>query len=124
MAEKSVREQISEIHEAVFKMRADQEAAKAICQNVHTVIDRRIDGLHKKIAGNGKPGIEENLETQTRRLDRLETRIIAYASIAMILAQMFGPKVMKKIGWDNEEPKIVYVQEAKALNPDTKIAIK
>lgn len=124
MAEKSVREQISEIHEAVFKMRADQEAAKAICQNIHTVIDRRIDGLHKKIAGNGRPGIEDNVQTLTRRLDKWENRVIAYASVAMILAQMFGPKVLKKIGWDAEPPQIVYVQATEALKDGHKIAIK
>ena len=87
-------------------------------------MNSRIDGIHKKIAGNGKPGIEDNLQILTRRLDKWENRVIAYASVAMILAQMFGPKVLKKIGWDTEPPQIVYVQATEPLNAAHKIAIK
>ena len=124
MEKKSTEDKIDEIHTAVIEMRAQMAADKAICANTHTTVNSRIDGLHKKIAGNGQPGIEKNLETQTRRLDRLETRIIAYATIAMMLVQAFGPKVLKKIGLEEDpQPQIVYVQTAD-LKAAHKIAIK
>lgn len=124
MEKKTTEDKIDEIHTAVIQMKATMEADKTICANVHATVNSRIDGLHKKIAGNGQPGIEKNLETQTRRLDRLETRIIAYATVAMMLVQAFGPKVLKKIGWDTEPPQIVYVQATEPLKPGQKIAIK
>ena len=96
---KSTEEKIDEIHDAVIQMKADMAADRKICANTHTTMNTRFDGLHRKIVGNGQPGIEQNLQTLTTRFDRFETRFIAYATAAIIVVQVVAPHIAKALGW-------------------------
>lgn len=96
---KTTDEKIDEIHQAVTEMRAQMTADRTICANTHGTLNSRLDGLHKKIAGNGQPGLEQKHEDLARRFDRLEIKIVAWASVAVFVGQLVGPKLLKMAGW-------------------------
>ena len=96
---KTTEELVWEIHDAVTGIRADLSAMKTVCKATHDTVDGRIVGLHKKIVGNGQPGIEQNLATLTSRFDKLETKLIVWASVALFVGQLVAPKVSKLMGW-------------------------
>ena len=93
-------EKINEIHDTVIEIKSSIKAEKTICQSQHRIVDERIHGLHRVIKGNGQPGIEQNLQTLSTRFDKLETKIITYAAVAIFLGQIIAPKVLKLIGWN------------------------
>lgn len=97
---KTTEELIWEIHEAVTGIKSDMAARKEICANTHEVMDSRMNGLHKKIVGNGQPGLEQNLASLTARFDKLETKLIVWASTALFVGQLVAPKVSKLMGWN------------------------
>ena len=96
---KTTEELIWEIHGAVSDIKAEMSARKEICENIHEVMDARMNGLHKKIVGNGQPGLEQNLATLTSRFDKLETKLIVWASVALFVGQILAPKAAKMLGW-------------------------
>jgi hypothetical protein len=97
---KTTEKLIWEIHDAVMELKAQRAADKTVCENVHGIVNGRLDGLHKKIAGNGQPGLEQKHEDLARRFDRLEIKIIVWASVAVFVGQIFGPKLLKLAGWN------------------------
>ncbi len=91
-------EKLDEIHDAVIAIKLQLAAKDTLCAATHKTVDSRLDGLHKKIVGNGQPGLEQNLQTLTSRFDKLETRIIGWASAAVFLGQIIGPKILSLFG--------------------------
>lgn len=97
---KTTEELIWEIHDAVTSIKSEMSARKEVCDKIHEIIDSRMNGLHKKIVGNGQPGLEQNLATLTSRFDKLETKLIVWASVALFVGQLVAPKVSKLMGWN------------------------
>ncbi len=95
----TTEEKIDAIHEAVVEIKAELAAKATICAATHKTTDSRLDGLHKKIVGNGQPGLEQKHADLAARFDKLETRFVVWASVAVFLGQMLFPKLSKAIGW-------------------------
>ena len=89
---------ITEIHGHVLEMRAKMDAGREVCDTKHSVVNGRLDGLHKKIVGNGQPGIEQKLGTLTERFDRFEAKALAIVGLAVFLGQIFAPKLLRAMG--------------------------
>lgn len=94
----TTEEKIDEIHKAVMALQAEREASKTICAATHKAIDDRLNGLHKKIVGNGQPGLEQKQADLTSRFDKFETRVALLASAVLFLGQVFGPKILSAMG--------------------------
>jgi len=100
----TTEEKIDRIHDAVIKIQSDMTAGKIVCDTIHKGVDERIVGLHRAVKGNGQPGLEqkhEALEKEhvalTTRFDRFETKVITWASIAIVVGQILAPIVGDKI---------------------------
>lgn len=92
----TLEEKVDQIHAAVMQLSANSTAKAEICQNKHDIVDARLNGLHKKISGNGQPGIEQNLVALAQRLDRIEIRLaFTMAGITALwqALQVYGPKI-------------------------------
>ena len=99
MDKQSVEEKIDEIHTAVIQMKSDLAADRKICGITHSSVNGRIEGIHRKLVGNGQPGLEQNLQTLTARFDKFETKFIAYATAAILVVQVVAPHIAKALGW-------------------------
>lgn len=92
-------EKIDAIHDVVIAIKADLSARQTICTATHNTVDNRLDGLHKKIAGNGRPGLEQKHADLETRFNKLETKVVVWASVAIFVGQIVLPKVAKALGW-------------------------
>lgn len=97
---KTTEEKIDEIHDIVVRLMAERDADKRICEIKHEAVDSRLSGLHRVIKGNDtKGGLEQNHADLVRRFDKLEVKIVAWASVAVFVGQLIGPKVLEMAGW-------------------------
>lgn len=88
MSDKTTEQKIDEIHDNVLMLTMNFTAFKESCSVQHKMLNKTMDGYDKDLYGNGKPGIIE-------RFNNLENRLIIWCSVAIVLAQIFGPKVLK-----------------------------
>lgn len=72
-------EKISEIHDAVIKIQADIKSMGLVCNLKHSGIDDRLNGLHRAVKGNGKPGLEQNHQDLKNEFTAFKSTVIAYA---------------------------------------------
>ena len=96
----TTEEKIDAIHEAVIQIKAEQLANKVVCATIHKGVDARLDGLHRVVKGNGQPGLEQKHSDLETRLNRLETRVVVWASVAVLVGQMLLPRLSKALGWE------------------------
>ena len=95
----TTEEKIDQIHDIVIGLKADYGADKKVCIEVHKGVDARIAGLHRVIKGNGQPGLEQKHQDLADRFNRLETKVIIWASVAVVVGQILAPKLLKMVGW-------------------------
>ena len=95
----TTEEKIDAIHDAVIKIQSDMAAGKIVCATVHKAVDDRLTGLHRTIKGNGQPGLEQKHEDLKARFDKLETKVVVWACVAIFIGQIFGPKILSAMGW-------------------------
>ena len=95
----STEEKIDAIHDAVIQIKSDMSANKIVCATVHKAVDDRLTGLHRTIKGNGQPGLEQKHEDLKTRFDKLETRLVVWACVAIFIGQIIAPKLLAAMGW-------------------------
>lgn len=81
----------------VITHKCNKETEIALMQQDMTYMKGKIDELHHKLLGNGKPGL---LDEQSKRLADVEKKIIAYGvgiSIAVFLLTLFGSRIVTAI---------------------------
>jgi len=93
----TTEEKIDQIHEAVVSIQATMAADKTICASIHKGIDDRISGLHRVVKGNGQPGLEQKHQLLADQFTKLEARVVAWASVAVIVGQILSPVVQDLI---------------------------
>jgi len=95
----STEEKIDKIHDIVTELKASYDADKKVCVEIHRGVDARISGLHRVVKGNGQPGLEQKHQDLSDKFNRLETRVVAWTCAAVIVAQIIGTMLLKKVGW-------------------------
>lgn len=93
-------EKLDAIHDAVIQIKADLAARSTICAATHNTVDGRLEGLHRVLKGNGQPGLEQKHAELATRFDKLETKVIIWASVVIFAGQIILPKVVKALGWN------------------------
>lgn len=81
----------------VTHITCNKETEIALMQQDMTYMKGKIDELHHRLLGNGKPGL---LEEQNKRLNDVEKKLIAYATgitILVFLITLFGARIVSAI---------------------------
>lgn len=89
---KTTEEKIDEIHDNVLTLTMDFKAFKESCKVKHQTVEERAIKHDKVLFGNGAPGI-------LARFDKLETKLIVWASVAIVVMQVLAPVVIKALGY-------------------------
>ena len=93
-------EKINATHDAVLTLVAEFKGFKDLCQLKHKTLDTQVSELDTTLNGNGKPGlVDDHLELE-KRFDKIETKLIVWASVALFVGQLVAPKVAKMMGWN------------------------
>lgn len=75
----STEEKISQIHDMVLDIKSDVKSMTAVCNIKHSGIDDRLNGLHRVVKGNGKPGLEQNHQDLKNEFTAFKSTVVAYA---------------------------------------------
>lgn len=96
---KTTEEKIDEIHDTVLILKENFTSFKDLCALKHVALDSKVKGLDKELNGNGVPGLVDKHLSLEKRFDKFETKIITWCCAAILIAQVFAPKLAKALGW-------------------------